>query len=62
MIPENPQKEYLLQVKNLAVDFRTEGNIVRGVRDVSFDIHCGETVAQVQEGVAVVVPKPYFGG
>ena len=49
MIPDNTQKESLLQVKNLAVDFRTEGSIVRGVRDVSFDLYRGETVALVGE-------------
>lgn len=42
-------EEPLLQVKRLAVDFRTEDGVVRGVRDVSFDICKGEIVALVGE-------------
>jgi len=42
-------REPLLQVKRLAVDFRTEAGTVRGVRDVSFDIDTGEIVALVGE-------------
>jgi microcin C transport system ATP-binding protein len=39
----------LLQVRDLSVSFRSEGKEVRAVRDVSFDIHSGETVALVGE-------------
>lgn len=47
----NPRTEEtpLLQVKQLAVDFRTENGVVRGVRDVSFEIFEGEIVALVGE-------------
>lgn len=46
---QETEKDALLQVKKLAVDFRTEDGVVRGVRDVSFDIYKGEIVALVGE-------------
>ena len=41
--------ETLLQVARLGVEFRQPGNTVRAVRNVSFDIEQGETVALVGE-------------
>lgn len=39
----------MLQVKNLAVSFRTHGGVVKAVRDISFDLRKGETLAIVGE-------------
>jgi len=39
----------VLQVRNLAVDFQIHGEFVSAVRDVSFDIPHGKTVALVGE-------------
>ena len=41
--------EKILQVKDLIVNFRTDSGIVRAVRDVSFDLHKGETLCIVGE-------------
>ena len=41
--------ELVLQVKNLSVSFRTNTGIVKAVRDISFDLHRGETMAIVGE-------------
>ena len=41
------QKEKKLQVRNLRVSFRTTGGKVQAVRDISFDLHKGETLAIV---------------
>ena len=38
-----------LQVKNLQVSFRTQGGILKAVRDISFDLMEGETLAIVGE-------------
>ena len=43
------QKEKKLQVRNLRVSFRTTGGKVQAVRDISFDLHKGETLAIVGE-------------
>jgi len=42
-------KELLLEVKNLKTYFKTEGNLVKAVDDISFDIYKGETVGIVGE-------------
>lgn len=42
-------KETVLSVKNLTVSFKTHGGLVQAVRDVSFDLHQGETLAIVGE-------------
>lgn len=39
----------ILEVKNLQISFRTNGGIVRAVRDVSFDLERGKTLAIVGE-------------
>ncbi len=39
----------LVDVKNLSVDFRSAGTVTHAVRDVSFDIGTGETLALVGE-------------
>ena len=38
-----------LEVNNLQISFRTQGGIVKAVRDISFDLHKGETLAIVGE-------------
>ena len=39
----------ILEVKNLRVSFRTNGGTVKAVRDISFDLYEGETLAIVGE-------------
>ena len=41
--------EKKLQVRNLRISFRTTGGKVQAVRDISFDLHKGETMAIVGE-------------
>ncbi|GHA34439.1 ABC transporter ATP-binding protein [Devosia pacifica] len=42
-------RELILDARNLAVNFKVEGGIVEAVRDVSFQLHKGETIALVGE-------------
>ncbi|MEO7221493.1 MAG: ATP-binding cassette domain-containing protein, partial [Devosia sp.] len=42
-------RELILDVRNLAVTFKVEDGIVDAVRDVSFQLHRGETIALVGE-------------
>ena len=42
-------KETILSVKNLHVNFRTYAGEVKAIRDVSFDLKKGETLAIVGE-------------
>ena len=42
-------KDIVLSVKNLTVSFKTHGGLVQAVRDVSFDLYQGETLAIVGE-------------
>ena len=39
----------ILEVKNLKISFRTNNGTVKAVRDISFDLHRGETLAIVGE-------------
>ena len=42
-------KEIKLSVNNLKISFRTDAGKVQAVRDISFDLHKGETLAIVGE-------------
>ncbi|MCT7373636.1 ABC transporter ATP-binding protein [Chelativorans salis] len=42
-------RELILDARNVAVDFKVEGGVVNAVRDVSFQLHQGETIALVGE-------------
>ena len=39
----------ILEVKNLKISFRTQGGTLKAVRDISFDLERGETLAIVGE-------------
>jgi peptide/nickel transport system ATP-binding protein len=43
------QKEVLLEVKNLVTEFKTEGELMKAVNDISFTLHKGETIGIVGE-------------
>ena len=42
-------RDLILDARNIAVNFKVEGGIVEAVRDVSFQLHKGETIALVGE-------------
>lgn len=42
-------KEVLLEVKNLVTEFKSEGEMIKAVNDVSFTLHKGETIGIVGE-------------
>jgi peptide/nickel transport system ATP-binding protein len=42
-------RELILDARNIGVNFKVEGGVVEGVRDVSFQLHRGETIALVGE-------------
>ncbi|ODT49628.1 ABC transporter ATP-binding protein [Devosia sp. 63-57] len=42
-------RELILDARNIGVDFKVEGGTVHAVRDVSFQLHKGETIALVGE-------------
>jgi peptide/nickel transport system ATP-binding protein len=42
-------RELILDARNIGVDFKVEGGTVNAVRDVSFQLHKGETIALVGE-------------
>ena len=45
----NHDRELILDARHVAVDFKVEGGTVHAVRDVSFQLHKGETIALVGE-------------
>src|SRR4051812_22536501 len=42
-------RELILDAREVAVNFKVEGGVVEAVRDVSFQLHKGETIALVGE-------------
>jgi len=69
------QKEVLLEVKNLVTEFKSDGEFVKAVNDVSFKLHKGETIGIVGESgsgksvtslsIMQLIPSPpgrVFGG
>ncbi|ODT82251.1 MAG: microcin ABC transporter ATP-binding protein [Pelagibacterium sp. SCN 64-44] len=42
-------RDLILDARNIGVDFKVEGGVVHAVRDVSFQLHKGETIALVGE-------------
>ena len=42
-------RELILDARNVGVNFKVEGGVVNAVRNVSFQLHKGETIALVGE-------------
>lgn len=49
MTNTNPQSQALLSVKDLSVEFQLPTRVLRAVKNVSFDLHKGQTLALVGE-------------
>lgn len=43
------EKEILLEVKNLVTEFKSDGELMKAVNDISFTLHKGETIGIVGE-------------
>ncbi len=69
------QKEVLLEVKNLTTEFKSDGEFIKAVNEVSFTLHKGETIGIVGESgsgksvtalsIMQLIPNPpgrIFGG
>lgn len=48
-VPSTPDSKPILEIKDLAISYRTRNRQVRAVRDVSFSVRSGETVGLVGE-------------
>ena len=49
MAIENSNNDVILEVKNLVLSFKTDHGVLKAVRNISFDLHRGETLCIVGE-------------